>query len=88
MIVFCVDKKLNKYVFYDEQTDAVKVFIKDVLETQLKDAEVRLSEIPESANDETLLEWARINYPQVNYGAEKQSLEAKVAECKSLLESI
>lgn len=76
----------GKYVKVDG--DRAEVFYLAEVEKCLAESTARLSEIPEPISDEELLKWAKENYPQVNYQAEKQSLEAKVDECKSLLEKI
>jgi len=76
----------GKYVRVDG--DKAEVFYTKEVEKCLTEATARLAEIPEPISDEELLKWAKVNYPQVNYEVEKQSLEAKVAECKLLLENI
>ena len=84
MTILPIEK--GKYVKVDG--DQAKVFYLKEVEKCLAESTARLKEIPEPISDEELLAWARENYPQVNYEAERQSLEAKVAECKSLLEKI
>jgi short-subunit dehydrogenase involved in D-alanine esterification of teichoic acids len=70
------------------QGDRATVHDLKAVQKELTAATARLAEIPDQVTDEELLVWARENYPRVNYGAERQSLEAKVAECKLLLEKI
>ena len=84
MQILPLDK--GKYVKVDG--DKAEVFYTSEVEKCLAESTARLAEIPDPISDEDLLVWARENYPQVNYEAERQSLEAKVAECKSLLEKI
>ena len=84
MQILPLDK--GKYVKVDG--DKAEVFYTSEVEKCLTEATTRLKEIPEPISDEELLKWAKENYPQVNYEAERQSLEAKVAECKLLLEQI
>jgi hypothetical protein len=79
---------LDKGKFVRVDGDKATVFYLKEVKKCLAEATARLKEIPEPISDEDLLAWARVNYPQVNYEAERQSLEAKVAECKSLLEAI
>lgn len=88
MKYFCVDEETAKYVEVDETTNQVKVFLRSDLEKQVSDAKARLAVIPEPADDNTLLEWARTHYPQVNYETERQALQALIATNEAILESI
>jgi hypothetical protein len=84
MQIFKIDK--DKFIAYEN--DTAKVYSRVELLKQKEESLKRLEEIPPKPTDKELLEWARTNYPQVNYEVEKRSLEAKVAECKLLLEKI
>jgi hypothetical protein len=84
MQIFNIDK--DKFIAYEN--DRARVISRAELRKQKQEAIERLKEIPPKLTDEELLEWARENYPQVNYEVERQSLEAKVDECKLLLEKI
>jgi hypothetical protein len=84
MQIFNIDK--DKFIAYEN--DMAKVYSKAELKRQKQEALKRLREIPSQPTDEELLVWARENYPQVNYEAERQSLEVRIAECNSLLEKI
>lgn len=79
-----IDKE--KFVEVDLEKNTAKVFIKGELEKQLKEAQERLAKIPEKPGDEELLEWARVNYPIMNYSREKEYLETQISEAQQLLE--
>lgn len=84
MQILPIDK--DRYVKVDG--DKAEVFYLTEVEKCLKEATARLAELPTQPTDEELLEWARENYPAMDYSAEKQSLEAKISECNSILEAI
>lgn len=88
MIYFTIDEKLGKYIEYNDKTDTVRVFIKSDLEKQNEDAQARLAEIPPAPTDKVLLEWARANYPIMNYANEKANLEKVISEGEATLASI
>lgn len=49
-------------------------------------AQERLDAIPKDPTDAELLEWAKINYPQVDYSVERQSLQDIIDKSKHLIE--
>lgn len=84
MQILTIDK--DKFVAVEGERATVYSRLK--LAEEVKQAEARLQEIPETPSDEELLVWARENYPMVDYSREKQSLEQVVSENSKLLESI
>lgn len=76
----------DKFLEYDTKAMSAKIYSKAELTKEIKEAETRLKEIPAEKTDKELLEWARLNYPEMDYSKEKEALETKIAENKSLLE--
>lgn len=75
----------NTYIQYDATMDAAIVFHKDELEIELAEAQKRLAEIPEGPTDSELLEWAKVNYPFMDYSTEKSDLTATIQRNTNLL---
>lgn len=75
----------ERFIEVDLEKNTSKVFVKAELEKQLKEAQERLTKIPDKPSDEELLEWAIGNYPQMNYSREREYLEAQISEAQKLL---
>lgn len=78
----------DKFIQYDETNDTSRVIVKSELESQLTEAKARLAEIPPASTDKELLEWAKANYPFMDYSNEKQSLEQIISEGEATLASM
>jgi hypothetical protein len=76
-MIIKLDKK--KFIEYNEKTNEARVYEADVLGASKYAAEQRLKELPQEPTDQELLEWARVNYPRMDYSVERASLE-KVIE--------
>lgn len=77
------DTKAIRYRVVEEEIDLIK------LSNELNYAQQRLSQIPISVPDETLLAWARLNHPDnMNYEVEKQTLQNLIATNQAILEGI
>ena len=72
------DKHAIRYRVVAETIDLV------VLKEELRSIKTRLSELPEYPDDETLLAWARDNYPMMNYTTERKALLERLAELENL----
>lgn len=70
---------------YDLATRTCKMFNPTELLAEKTAAETRLAQIPPKPDDKTLLEWAKTNYPTLNYETEKQTLQSKIAEATAVL---
>ena len=81
-----IDKE--NFIEYDTKTKKANLLVKTELVKELADAEARLAEIPEGPTDEELLEWAKENYPDMDYSVEKAALESIVELNKTRLEAI
>lgn len=83
-MILPIDK--DKFVVVDG--DRATVYSRSQLEKQKKQAELRLKEIPDTPSDEELLEWARANYPMMDYSRERATLEGVISENSKLLSEI
>lgn len=73
----------NIWIQYDSDTQQSKTVIKSDIENQIADIEKRLED-KEDVTDEKLLEWAKLNYPMINYTAEEAELESLKLTLKNL----
>jgi hypothetical protein len=76
----------NTWIFYEGET--ATVIKKDELQAELERAQQKLSEIPAEPTDAELLDWARINYPRMNYSVEKNTLEEFITKNTSILNNL
>lgn len=79
---------LDRDRFVTVDGEKAMVYSKKRLLEQIKQAETRLVEIPELPSDEELLEWARANYPMMDYSRERATLEGVISENSKLLSEI
>jgi hypothetical protein len=69
----------NLWLEYDDATDSAVQLKRAKMTNDLADAEARLAELPDVPTDAKLLKWARANYPQMDYAAERAELTARIA---------
>lgn len=70
---------------YDPDTLRSKVYCTSQLENCIRASSERLTEIPAEPSDAELLEWARKNYPRLDYSKEKQILTEQIEKSEMLL---
>jgi hypothetical protein len=88
MQYFKVEDDADRWVMYDPDANSSMVISKKEIDEQIKEAEARLKEIPDMPDDKTLLEWAKENYPMMDYSTEKTALEKIIADNTAILEEL
>lgn len=79
-----IDKQ--RYICFDEVNNTAKVVIIPELEKTIYDCQTRLAQLPVEPDEKELLQWAKENFPTMDYSKEKQYLEAQITEAQELLE--
>lgn len=77
-----VNGKAIKYKVVEEE------YVIADLESEKKQIEARLAEIPTEPTDKELLAWAKENYPVMDYSKEKESLTSRLSEIEAILKEV
>lgn len=78
-----IDK--TRYILFDETNNTATVVVIPELQKTIQDCQTRLAQLPAEPDEKELLEWAKENYPIMDYSKEKQYLETQIVEAQSLL---
>lgn len=78
----------DNYIEYNEETHRAEVFDPKEVEVRLRSARERLEAIPKDLSDSELLEWAKLNYPKMDYSAEVSELKRIIEDCETKLTGI
>lgn len=66
--------KAGVWVKYEDTAEMGTLLFRRKMVERKQEINARLKELPESPSNAALLEWARENYPMMNYGPERESL--------------
>ena len=82
--------KLNSknIIEYNVEEKTAKLLTIKNIKKEIANAEARLKELPQEPTDKELLEWARENYPAMDYSNERAELEKIIEVNKKRLEAI
>lgn len=78
----------DKWVEVDEDNNTSRVVVKSELENQIAVSTTRLAEIPPDPTDQELLDWAKINFPRMDYSTERRNLQNIISTNSVLLENL
>lgn len=78
-----IDK--TRYILFDEVNNTATVVVITELQKTIQDCQTRLAQLPIEPDEKELLQWARENFPLMDYSKEKQYLESKISEAQQLL---
>lgn len=81
----------NTLIEFDEESKRSTTFDLRILKDTSDRAKIRLLEIKDPTSNAKLLEWAKVNYPYIDYSEERKELEGNISlyeKTKKLLETI
>lgn len=78
-----IDK--TRYICFDEVNNTATVVVIPELQKTIQEAQERLAQLPVEPDEKELLEWAKENFPKMDYSKEKQYLETQISEAQQLL---
>ena len=84
-IQFVILDDKDSVVKLDRETKESKIYSLSDLKMQIEEAQKRLDEIPPMPDDKELLEWARNNFPAMNYSAEIAMLQKVIDDNTDLI---
>jgi len=77
-----IDK--TRYICFDEVNNTATVVVIPEVQKTLESAQERLAQLPLEPDEKELLQWAKENYPVMDYSKEKQYLEAQITEAQQV----